>query len=218
MTLRTARLLGRAYSDADPVNLQIRWNGFDVWNGSVPTRPISDKVFPPTPGDVLCEWTFAMDVYGSIPIWIHVTNGELSWQSVYTNYSALSQRYELKVDAVWPQLVPASTEEAYQDFEFLSPEEFAAKYGAGAAANFELKTISPPEENFGPALPPYSESPEPNLDDDGKNNVRIDGVIQQIDLGLRQQGLRGDWVWRTGPGQVIEADITVGPPELSDLG
>lgn len=217
MTLRTARLVGSAYSDADPVNLTVTWNGIEVWNAPVKTRDMEEKTTEAfTPRDVLCEWTFPMDVHGSVPIRIDVTNGELAWQAVWCNHAFLNGIVALKPQTNWPIRVPTSVQEAYDDWEHLSREEWIAKYGAESVENFETKIISPADQNFGSAW--WMEN-MPGTDNDGKKNVRIDGVSCTMDTSMRRVGMMGDWVWRVYSGQTLEADVTIDAPHIdTDLG
>lgn len=212
MTVRTARLIGRAYSDDAPVSLEITWGGEKVYDGAVFTRPTSDRSLDiQTPRDNLCEWTFPIDLYGDVPIAIHVKQGELLWQAVHTNYSFLDCRFQLKLDMVWEKYVPANAEEVYRDDATMNDEEFDEKYGPNSRQNFEMKLITPPEDNFMGSLNLLA---EPKLDNDGKLNVRIDGQPKQMDLSLRKQGLIGDWTWSVFEGQTIEADVTIEPPRF----
>jgi len=211
MTVRTAKLLGRAYSDEGPVSLDIAWNGIDVFSGSVLTHPNDQKPLNSlTSRDFLCEWTFPIDVYGDVPIRVTVTGGELWWQTVMTNYANLDHRYQLKLQTTWPKYQPQSGQEALDDFEVLTDEEFVDKYGAGAYDNFQRIVATPAEQIFRGAV---SVLGNPAVDNDGKNNVRIDGQPQSMNLALRSQGVLGDWLWRVKSGQMIEADVTVDPPK-----
>jgi hypothetical protein len=210
MTVRTARLLGRAYSDAEPVTLSITWNDVDVWNGSVLTRAMDEQKFDlMTDQDCLCEWTFPIDVYGDVPICIRVTGGQLWWRAVWTNYAATSHRFYPKLHPTWTKHEPASTQEFMDDFGTLTYEEFADKYGFEAYDNIEQIVVTPAEDNFMGSINVLSAA---RIDNDGKNNVRIDGVPKSMDLALRSQGVMGDWLWRVNPGQMIQAEITVDPP------
>jgi hypothetical protein len=212
MTVRTAKLLGRAYSDEGPVSLDVAWNGVDVFSGPVLTHPNDQKPLDSlTPRDFLCEWTFPMDVYGDVPIRVTVTGGELWWQALWTNFAGMDHRYSLKLNTTWTKYQPQSAQEAMDDFSSLTEEEFVEKYGAGAYDNFQRTVVTPAAQIFMGAISVLGNLA---VDNDGKNNVRIDGIVQHMDLALRSQGVLGDWLWRVNPGQVIEADVTVDPPTL----
>lgn len=212
MTVRTAKLLGRAYSDAGPVTLDIAWNGVNIWRGTVLTHTRDQQPLDAmTPRDFLCEWQFSTDVHGEIPIRISVSGGELWWQAVWFNYSFVHHKFELKLQPTWPVYQPTSVQEVMADFYTLSETEFADKYGETANDNFERVVITPSEQTF---MSNFHLLCNPQIDNDGKNNVRIAGVAQHMDLSLRSQGVLGDWLWRINAGQIVEADITVSPPEF----
>lgn len=212
MTVRTAKLLGRSYSDEGPVSLDVAWNGVDVFSGSVLTHLNDQKPYDSLSSrDFLCEWTFPIDVYGDMPIRISVTGGELWWQSVWTNYVCLDHRYQLKLQTTWLKYQPQSGQEVMDDYEALTDEEFVDKYGAGAVDNIESIVVTPAAQFF---MGTISVLGNQTVDNDGKNNVRINGVAQHMDMALRSQGLLGDWVWRINSGQVIEADVTIDAPLL----
>ena len=210
MTLRTAKLLGRAYSDSGSVSLDIAWNGADAWSGTVLTHALDQRPLDAMTGrDFLCEWHFPMHVHGEVPIRISVTGGEFWWQAVWFNHAFLNHTQELKLVTTWPAYQPSSGREAIDDFRILSEAEFSSKYGEAALDNFERRVVTASEENFSSNFELLS---NPQVDTDGKNNVRIDGVAQHMDLALRSQGALGDWLWRVNHGQIIEADVLVAPP------
>ena len=210
MTLRTAKLLGRAYSDSGSVSLDIAWNGVDVWSGTVPAHALDQRALDAmTPRDFLCEWQFPMGVHGEVPIRISVSGGEFWWQAVWFNHAFVNHAWQLKLDTTWPAYQPSSSQEVLDDRNSLSEADFSSKYGEAAQDNFERRTVTPSEENFCSNFLLLS---NPQVDTDGKNNVRIDGVAQHMDLALRSQGVLGDWLWRVNHGQIIEADVRVAPP------
>ena len=210
MTLRTARILGRAYSDSGLVSLSIAWNGVDVWSGTVLTHALDQRPSDAmTPRDFLCEWQFPMDVHGDVPIRISVSGGEFWWQAVWFNYAFVNVTNQLKLQTTWPAYQPSSSQEAMDDFLRLSEVEFSSKYGEAALDNFERRVVTPSEENF---FSNFELLSNPQVDTDGKNNVRIDGMAQHMDLALRSQGVLGDWLWRVNHGQIIEADVRVASP------
>ena len=88
MADRTIKIYGKVWGNsADPATVSIKWNGQQVYNGTVPTSDdvpnasitFSDMI-------VMATWTIDTSVTGSQPLEISVQNGSLVFHTLHGNY------------------------------------------------------------------------------------------------------------------------------------
>lgn len=88
MTLRTARMIGKAYSTGEDVNIHVVYNGVEIHNGPVDTT-IVDWLPTEAPGpvdDELISFYTNTQVTGPVPVTISVTKGMLFFVHFRMNY------------------------------------------------------------------------------------------------------------------------------------
>lgn len=87
MATRTFKFLGKAYAPAGQVNLAVKFNGAEVYNGAVTTAAGSAPGRNTTDLDVLFSWDGSTDTTGQIPVEITVSGGTLFFGAIWGNYS-----------------------------------------------------------------------------------------------------------------------------------
>jgi len=89
MINRTFKFYGQAFSVSGPVSIVAKFNGQQVYSGTVPTTASSG---PQQPGDqniVMFEYTSTTAITGNIPFELTVTGGTVCFGCVGANYSGI---------------------------------------------------------------------------------------------------------------------------------
>lgn len=213
MTQRSMRLYGEAAGSA--VSIQIDFGGAWAFQ-SVLTG--ADSLIPRQPGQpvspdqeiMLAEFSFPMELVGWQPMSISCSGGEMVWSRSLCNYFGEKRRVVgVKPDAVWPQGRPDSDAEVLHDRQTLTRDQFDAKYGSETRQNnFVRETVLTSENNWQDC------GGTNTVESDGRRNVTINGESKSVDIGLRQQGLMGDWAWRISANQTLNCEIFIADPRL----
>lgn len=117
MVTRTVQCVGSAYSTDGDVNVQMIYNGVEVYNGAVETNVVDVlPVNQPDTSDnwqtVLFEFTTDTDITGEIPMSITVTNGKIFFGHLWMNYSGPKLAYNDTTET-WDIAIP--TQNYYTD-------------------------------------------------------------------------------------------------------
>ena len=216
MTQRSMRLYGEVAGSA--VSIQIDFGGAWAFQ-SVLTG--ADSLLTRDPGALIspeqeimfAEFSFPMELTGWQPMSISCSGGEMVWTRSLCNYFGsilqMSRAISVRSDAVWPQGRPADDAEILNDSEVLTREQWRSKYGSGTRRTNLTYEILQPSETV------WKDCGGPNtVESDGRRNVTINGESKSVDIGLRQQGLSGDWAWRIRNNQTLNCEIFIVDPQL----
>jgi len=87
MINRTFKFYGQAFSASGPVSIVAKFNGQQVYSGTVPTIASLEPQQPGNPDIVWFEHTESIDTHGHIPFELIVTGGTACFGKVEANYS-----------------------------------------------------------------------------------------------------------------------------------
>jgi hypothetical protein len=94
MINRTFKFYGQAFSASGLVSIVAKFNGQQVYSGTIPTIASSD---PQQPGDqniVMFEYTGPIDIHGHIPFELTVTGGTVCFGRLTANYSSVDLSFD----------------------------------------------------------------------------------------------------------------------------
>ena len=89
MINRTFKFYGQAFSTSGPVSIVAKFNGQQVYSGTVPTIASSEPQQPGNQDTVMFEYAGPIDMHGQIPFELTVTGGIVCFGCVGANYSGI---------------------------------------------------------------------------------------------------------------------------------
>lgn len=122
MTNRIFKFYGQAFADTTEAVITVKFNGSEIFSGSVPTSNSPVLVQPTDINTVLFEYVGTTDLVGNIPFELSVATGTVLFGMVTANYSG----FEADVDNTDPAnpviTVIVSPENFYDDVNHNSLE------------------------------------------------------------------------------------------------
>jgi hypothetical protein len=190
MTSRLLQLTG--YSD--DTDLVIVCNQSTVFEGSIGSIGSDSQI------DTLAQWQQDIDLSQSqsqiLQIEIRCTGGSLHCVDVLIN--EMLPQWLLKDNLSWPRFQPTA-DDIITDLNNMVDAGLFDKYALSRQQLrdcLEMSDTGVPSGNF---IQPYNTN-------DGRTNVKIDGVAQ---TPTRTDIFQGPWHWFLGSGQVLTFDLVV---------
>lgn len=191
----------------------VTMNGQTMFDQIIATPNLSQADFWSADlGVPIIVFDFPMDLHGAIPFTLTVDGGKMTWSLTETNYHGdVKEMVDFKLeDGIWPNGVPSSKQEVWDDINSLTPEQLITKYTEEASANAIYQITIPSADNW------QDVNGENTAESDGRDNVRIDGIPRPINIALRESGVAmGDIHYQIESGSTFACDLIVVPPVLS---
>jgi hypothetical protein len=211
MSMRSMKIFGEA--QGSNVVVTINLDGIQVFSGTVLSKPeFSERTVENLGTDwLLAQFDFPLTTHGTVPLSLHVSGGDIIYTQTRCNYAVPTISFvKVSPDAQWPNGRPESDSEILADAESLTREQWRAKYGQRRRECL-IVASSPKEDSWDDA-----NGPSNSANDDGRQNVTINGVPQQLDAAMRaQRGLLGDHAYKLYDGETFNCDLVITAPVIN---